>query len=136
MWTFKGVPLTGFLTEIKKIWWVPILYLGEPQTKCLCIKFEKKCKIDPPYRTQQTAGTHSPPVPPPPLLQRIVYCRTNIFLSLDSKVVPEEYDWISFSHLQCISNLWQYVYDPSPLPKLSYSLFHSPPSAGFLFLIP
>ena len=66
MWPFKGVPLTGFLTEIKKIWWVPILYLGEPQTTCLCIKFEKKCKIDPPYRTQQTAGTHSPPVPPPP----------------------------------------------------------------------
>ena len=62
--------------------------------------------VDCVYRTQHTAGTHSPPVPPHPLLQRIVYCRTNIFFNLDSKVVPGEYDWFSFSDLQCISNLW------------------------------
>ena len=34
-----------FRTKIKKIWYFPILYLGELQTTCLCIKFEKKCKI-------------------------------------------------------------------------------------------
>ena len=35
-----------------------------------------------------------------------VQCCNPCLPCLDSKVVPEEYDWISFSHLQCISNLW------------------------------
>ena len=95
--TFSCLECLNFASILSLFFFLFFIHNGSPLTDCTLLQTKYG---------QQTAGTHSPPVPPS-LLQRIVYCRTNIFLNLDSKVVPEEYDWISFSHLQCISNLCQ-----------------------------
>ena len=34
--------IIGFWTKVKEIWWFPVLYLGEQDTTCKCIKLEKR----------------------------------------------------------------------------------------------